>query len=115
MAGVIAYLYTQAKIESLIAEAVAQVSLKTPQPLTFTNNIINGVQDGDIIYVYIVDANGQASSVTFVKKGTTATRVATIGTVLISFDPTTNVISLVETSTSTAIGIASLFGYYIRP
>lgn len=111
----IAYLYTQAKIESLIAEAVAQVSLKTPLPLTFTNNIINGVQEGDIIYVYIMDANGQASSVTFVKKGTTVTRVATIGTVLISFDPTSNVISMVDTSTSTSVGIASLFGYYIRP
>ena len=115
MAGTSAPLYTNPKIESLIAEAVAQVSLKTPQPLTFTNNIVNGVQDGDIIYVYIMDANGQASSVTFVKKGSTATRVTTIGTVLISFDPTSNVISLVDTSTSTSIGIASLFGYYIRP
>lgn len=111
----IAYIYTQAKTESLIAEAVAQVSLKTPQPLTFTNNIINGVQEGDIIYVYIVDANGQASSVTFVKKGTVPIRVVTIGNVLISFDPTSNVISLVDTSTSTSIGIVSLFGYYIRP
>lgn len=115
MAGTSAPLYTNPKIESLIAEAVARVSLKTPQPLTFTNNIINGVQNGDIIYVYIMDANGQASSVTFVKQGSTVTRVATIGTVLISFDPTSNVISLVDTSTSTSVGIASLFGYYIRP
>lgn len=104
---------TQTKAK--IAEAVAQLTVKSPQPLTFTNNIINGVQEGDIIYVYIMDANGQASSVTFVKKGTTVTRVATIGTVLISFDPTSNVISLVDTSTSTSVGIASLFGYYIRP
>ncbi len=112
---VIAYMYTQAKIESLIADAVAQVSLKSPQLLTFTNNIVNGVQEGDIIYVHIVDANGQASSVTFVKKGSAVTRVATIGNTLITFDPSTNVISLVDTSTSTAIGITSLFGYYIRP
>ena len=107
--------YDKTQTNAIIAEAVARLTVKSPQPLTFTNNIINGVQDGDIIYVHIVDANGQASSVTFVKKGSAVTRVATIGTVLISFDPTSNVISLVETSTSTSIGIASLFGYYIRP
>lgn len=107
--------YDTTQTNAKIAEAIAQVSLKSPQPLTFTNNIINGVQDGDIIYIYIMDANGQASSVTFIKQGTTVTRVATIGTVLISFDPSTNVISLVDTSTSTSIGIVSLFGYYIRP
>lgn len=107
--------YSKDQVDSLIASTLASVTIKSPQSLTFTNNIINGVQEGDIIYVYIMDANGQASSVTFVKKGTTATRVATIGTVLISFDPTSNVISLVDTSTSTSVGIASLFGYYIRP
>ena len=108
-------IYSKQQVDTAINNAIAVVSVKSPQPLTFTNNIINGVQEGDIIYVYIMDANSQASSVTFVKKGTTVTRVATIGTVLISFDPTSNVISLVDTSTSTSIGIASLFGYYIRP
>lgn len=108
-------IYSKQQVDSAITNAIAVVSVKSPQPLTFTNNIINGVQEGDIIYVYITDANGQASSVTFVKKGTTVTRVATIDTVLISFDPSTNVISLVDTSTSTSIGIVSLFGYYIRP
>lgn len=107
--------YSKDQVDSLIATTIASMTVKTPQPLTFTNNIVNGVQEGDIIYVYIMDANSQANSVTFVKKGTTVTRVATIGTVLISFDPTTNVISLVDTSTSTSIGITSLFGYYIRP
>lgn len=103
--------YNQTQIDNKIAG----ITLKSPQPLTFTNNIVNGVQNGDIIYVHIVDANGQASSVTFIKQGSAVTRVATIGTVMISFDPTSNVISLVDTSTSTSVGITSLFGYYIRP
>jgi len=104
-------IYTVYQVNRLIAD----VTLKSPQPLTFTNNTINGLQENDIVYVHIVDANGNASSVTFIKKGSVVTRVTTIGTVLISFDPTTDTISLVDTSTSTSIGIASLFGYYIRP
>lgn len=107
--------YDKNKTDQKIAEAIATVTLKSPQPLTFTNNVINGLQENDIVYVHIVDANGYASSVTFIKKGSVVTRVATIGTVLISFDPTTDTISLVETSTSTSVGITSLFGYYIRP
>lgn len=106
---------TDQKIAAAIADAISTVTVKSPQPLTFTNNIINGLQENDIVYVHIVDANGQASSVTFIKKGTVLTRIAIIGTVLFSFDPTTDTISLVDTSTSTSIGIASLFGYYIRP
>jgi UDP-N-acetylmuramyl tripeptide synthase len=104
-------LYSKEQVDSLIAGLI----VKSPQPLTFTNNVINGLQENDIVYVHIVDANGNASSVTFIKKGSVVTRVTTIGTVLISFDPTSNVISLVDTSTSTSIGITSLFGYYIRP
>ena len=104
-------IYTVYEVDRLIAG----VTLKSPQSLTFTNNVINGLQENDIVYVHIVDANGYASSVTFIKRGSVVTRVATIGNVLISFDPTTDTISLVETSTSTSVGIASLFGYYIRP
>lgn len=103
--------YSKEQVDALLVD----VTLKSPQLLTFANNVINGLQENDIVYVYILDANGSASSVTFVKKGSVVTRVATIGNVLISFDPTTDTISLVDTSTSTSIGITSLFGYYIRP
>ena len=103
------------KSEVVTQEDITNLNYKNPTPIVFSTNVMSNVQNNDLVFISLTDANNNSFSFSFLKAGTGNITVWASNQYSVIFNGTTNAINVIDNSTQSPIGISNISGYFIRP